>query len=441
MNWRSLRVARAWAAVGLILGSAVSARAQVSEPAEPVPGADFQADTLGLIEARNAGLLAVSARGQGDDSVQLELRNLGPRRLSVVIPPGLVAAAASGQFQSMGLGSASNAPGAFGQFREPIGSDRAAFRSIPISPGLPTGAVTVPAGESLRLTVPAVCLNFGLPDPTPRDLFELVDVADYTPDVRSQRALRSLATLGTSRAVAQAVAWNVFNGVPFDQMVVNSRKKVNKLEAGLADRFIEALDRSSTDLVDPAYLTEARVFVALKGEGDLAAVADRLASTLDNAHVLGLPARIVDGTDEPQTSGPALYLVVTLSSATDSATVGRVVVKGLGRDGKWVNGGSAKVVVDAPSTSTDGSMLADALDRAIAREFVGVKAVQRVNGGTVVRVENRLPFTLSGLVLNAEDDASAPVDFARVGVGPLRTIDLKVEANAASIGRVELNGL
>lgn len=444
MNWRSLRVVRAWAAAGLtvgILGHFSNAQAQEVEPSEPLPGFELQAESVGLLEARNAGLLSVTARGQGDQAVQLELTNRSPRRLNVVIPPGLVAAASTGQFQSMGLGSPENRPGGFGQFRTPGVSGSGSFRAIPVSRATNPGVITVPPGQPLQVTISAVCLNFGLPDPTPRDGFELMDVAEYTPDVRSQRALRSLATLGTSQPVAQAVAWNVFNGLSFEQMVQRAPKKINRLEAALADRFVEVLDRSSSEMVDPSYVTEGRVFVVVQGDGELASEADRLASALDGLHVLGLPARVVVGSEEPVASAPALYLVVTLSSTSSDATAGRVVVKGLGRDGKWVNGGTAKVVVDAPMSSMDGAMLADALDRAIAREFVSARQVRRVNGGTVVRVENRLPFSLSEVVLNAEGDSSAPVEFGHLGVGPLRTVDLKVEANGVSVGRVVLNGL
>ncbi len=196
----------------------------------------------------------------------------------MILPPGLVAASAAGQgraggggFQSMGLGSVGNQPGAFGEFRAAASASASGLQSVAVSDEAPDRAVTVPAGRTVELSIPAVCLNFGIATPTPRDRFELVDVDDYTPDPRARKALRSLATLGTSHGVAQAVAWNVFNGVPFEAMAAQHGKVVNPHETSLAARFVEALDASgSSDLVDRAYLNEGRVFIQVEGEGPLA---------------------------------------------------------------------------------------------------------------------------------------------------------------------------
>ena len=135
----------------------------------------------------------------------MTLKNTSAKRLNVVLPPGLVASSAAGQagggggFQSMGLGAVSNRPGSFGQFR-PATAERA---RLPLGrrhgADEPTTAVAVPAGQTVELTVPAVCLNFGVRTPNARDKFELVDVDDYTTDPRVRKALRSLATFGTSQ--------------------------------------------------------------------------------------------------------------------------------------------------------------------------------------------------------------------------------------------------
>ena len=79
-----------------------------------------------------------------------------------------------------------------------------------------TSTVTVPVGQRVEIAIPAVCLNYGSPTPTPRDKFELMDVDDYSRDPRVRKALRSLATMGTSHGVAQAAMWHLCNGVPFE---------------------------------------------------------------------------------------------------------------------------------------------------------------------------------------------------------------------------------
>lgn len=93
------------------------------------------------------------------------------------------------------------------------------MQSIPVTPtDAQSSTVTVPVGKTIDLTLPAVCLNFGMPTPTGRDRFELMDVNEFTGDPRARKALRSLATLGTSQGVAQAAMWRVCNDVPFELM-------------------------------------------------------------------------------------------------------------------------------------------------------------------------------------------------------------------------------
>ena len=62
------------------------------------------------------------------------------------------------------------------------------------------------------------------PPPRHRDTFTLMDVDEYSSDPRVRKALRSLATYGTSLGVAQAVMWRVCNDLPFETMVEQSRQ-------------------------------------------------------------------------------------------------------------------------------------------------------------------------------------------------------------------------
>ena len=100
-------------------------------------------------------------------------------------------------------------------------------------------------------TSPSVCLNFGLPTPKSSNVFTLKTVDEYTTDLRARKALKSLATLGTSQGVAQAVAWHVFNGMTASEMDKHARQYLNDMEISAAARFVEVLDASGTEgLVD-----------------------------------------------------------------------------------------------------------------------------------------------------------------------------------------------
>lgn len=453
MLWRQLCLVRAWSAAGL-LSCTMFAASAVAEPEEPAPSAGSVTETVRVLDARQAGDIALDARGHGQDKIRVSIRNTSAKRLNVVLPPGLVAASAAGQgrgggagggFQSMGLGTPTNRPGGFGQFRGASGSE-SGFQSIPAtSEDQQASTVTVPAGKTVEFTLPAVCLNFGLPTPTGRDQFELMDVNEYTVDPRARKALRSLATLGTSQGVAQAVMWRVCNGVPFELMSVQATKVMNVHEVALAARFVEALDASGeSDVIDAPYLTESRLFVRVQGAGDLAADAARLGDALDGLHLLGLPVRVVRDRDAemPTASVPALFLNVTLTGNRTGETQGKVTVSRAARGEGWLPLGRTSFKQTSSVAVLDAPALARALDHAVASAFVSVKVSRRGPTSTTLKVENRLPFTLSNVTIKAGNSAGDPVvPYPRLGVGPARTTLVPIQAASGTVDRIELNGL
>ena len=460
MLWRRLCLVRTWWAAGLVSGliifGASTGTAQIKRPADPestAPPAAVVTETVDLLKADKAGALNVVARGQGQDRVRLTIRNTSGKRLNVLIPPGLVAAAAASQgpagrggpggggFQSMGLGMFSNRPGSFGMFQ---GSNSSTgFQSVPVNDPFRVPSVTVPAGESLELTVPAVCLNFGLPTPAFRNVFRLMDVDDYSSDLRVRKSLRSLCLLGTSQGVAQAVMWRVCNDLPFETMAAEAGKVMNLAEIALAARFVQAVDAASdADLVDPASLTEGRVFVRVQAEGALARDAKRLGDQLPNYRLLGLPVRGLEKGELPAAAAPALYVRVVLTDSKIGETKGQIQVSSCLMADQWTPLGKTSFHDTSSLAVLDGETLARSLDRALAAAFVTVKPAHRSVGSTTLRVENHLPFTLRSLSVKAGSSAGAPtVPFQAIGLGPARTALLPIQAASATTDRVELNGL
>lgn len=444
MSLRQLRRARAGSAAGLIGCLLATLPALADEPRIAPAPADTTADAVHILRAERDGQIALNIRGQGEDRVRFEVRNNTDKRLKVILPPGLVAMAATGQrgggggggFQSMGLGVPTNKAGSFGEFR----SGSAGFKSMPVDAASANEGLVIPAGSTVDFHIPSVCLNFGIPTPTPHDQFRLVDVDDYTPDARARKALRSLSTLGTSQTVAQAVAWHVFNGMSFDQLLGQSVKKLNTHEVALASRFVDALDRTSGDLVDPAYMTEGRLFVRIQGEGALAKESREIAEQIQGMKLLGLPLRAV--TDEVPAGGPsAIYLQVQLS-APNGATRGKVIVRVKSFDSTWRVLGTVPLKDVNAASELRAETLVDALDRSIAQAFVTARVTAKHADSTALRIENRLPFTLSQVTLQAGNgDRMAPVTLPGLGIAPMRNGAAAVPAARATIDRVELNGL
>jgi hypothetical protein len=450
MLWRHLCLVRAGLAAGLFTGFlTIGASTATAQTRTSVPVA-VATETVDLLEGRNGGDLDVVARGQGQDRVRLTIKNRSKRRLNVVIPPGLVAAStvgqgpggAGGRLQSMGLGSVTNRNGAFGEFRET--ASPSGLQSVSLTDESPSRAVTVPVGETIELTIPAVCLNYGLPTPTPRNTFRLVDVNEYSSNPFVRKALRSLATYGTTLGVAQAVMWRVCNDLSFEMMAEQTGKVMNLHEIALAARFVEALQGSpSSDLVDPTALTQSRVFVQVRGEKALSAQAKRLSEQLEGLRILGMPLQVVDTEEPPAVAAPALFLNVFLTDAKSGETQGRVVVSSCATPDAWLPLGKVTFRDNSSVSVLDGTTLARAVDRAISSTFVTVKPAKRSPGSTTLRIENRLPFTLSRLVVKAGTSSGSPsVSFEGVGVGPARSALLPIQAATASVvEHVELNGL
>jgi len=446
MLWRHLCLVRAWSAAGLLTCSMLGTAA-LAEPEIPAP--QGETETVDVLAAQKSGDLTLDVRGSGQDRVRMALQNTSAKRLNVVLPPGLVASSLTAQrggggggFQSMGVGAVKNRLGSFGRFRGQ-GAD-SGFQSVPVADESAEQTVTVPAGQKVELTIPAVCLNYGMPTPTYRDRFHLVDVNEYTPDPRIRKALRSLAETGTSQGVAQAVMWRVCNNIPFEMMMAQESKVINVSEVALASRFLEALDMANgEDVIDPKYVSESRVFVHVRGDGDLAKDAQRLSDELAGLLVLGLPVRVVDPRELPELkSAPALFLNVTLTDGRTGETLAKVNVTHAATAGQWVPLGKTSFTEGSSPSVLDGRGLARALDHAVSTAFVTVKPAKRGVGSTTLKVENRLPFTLANVIVKAGNSSGAPtVPFLGLGVGPGRSALAPIQAPGAVMERVELNGL
>jgi hypothetical protein len=110
MSWSTFRQSvSAWLFGGLF-AFAPSAVVNASEPTSassstPVP-------SITLFEGIRAGALSVAAEGSGDGRMVLSVKNRKATPLRVVLPPGLIASGASGQFGGGGFGGAGG--GGFG---------------------------------------------------------------------------------------------------------------------------------------------------------------------------------------------------------------------------------------------------------------------------------------------------------------------------------------
>jgi len=70
-----------------------------------------------------------------------------------------------------------------------------------------------------KMTVATVCLNHGKADPNPRMKYKLVRLAEVNGSMVVEGICRGLASGKVSQNVAQAAAWNVANGLTWEELI------------------------------------------------------------------------------------------------------------------------------------------------------------------------------------------------------------------------------
>ena len=171
MLWRHLCLVRAWSAAGLVGGLSVAGRVGRDRPGSgPGPrggppravGAPrrrrdgYRRSAQGRSIGRSDRHRPRPGSGQGPDdppqyrpragSMSSCRRAWSPRARSLRVPAA-AAAAGGGGLQSIGLGSVTNRPGAFGEFQGDAGAG--GLRSIPATGEPRSRSVAVPAGETV----------------------------------------------------------------------------------------------------------------------------------------------------------------------------------------------------------------------------------------------------------------------------------------------------
>ena len=99
---------------GICLFSATTGAADESATTPRAKSAEAEVRTLGLLDAVRNGDVAASAEGIGDGRMTVSVTNRTKKALRVVLPPGLIASGATGQFGGMGGGGGGMGGGGMG---------------------------------------------------------------------------------------------------------------------------------------------------------------------------------------------------------------------------------------------------------------------------------------------------------------------------------------
>jgi len=77
---------------------------------------------------------------------------------------------------------------------------------------------SLPAGRSLAIRVPTVCLQYGRREPMPRMRYRLAPLAEASQDPKVALVLGGLASGHLTQKVAQAAAWHIASGRTWQQL-------------------------------------------------------------------------------------------------------------------------------------------------------------------------------------------------------------------------------
>ncbi len=123
---------------------------------------------------------------------------------------------------------------------------------------------TVPAGKTVAVRAPTVCLDYGLREPTPRITYRLVALDTVEQDARLAVILGGLATGHVSQKVAQAAAWHLASGLTWEKLAA---EKIDRAGGDPDAPFFSAAELASAQHV----VAIATKFVGKQPRSDVSA--------------------------------------------------------------------------------------------------------------------------------------------------------------------------
>ena len=85
------------------------------------------------------------------------------------------------------------------------------------------GVFNIPPGRVGRVSVATVCLEEGKPDPRPQIKYTIQPLEDLSKDPKIFEMIQMMASNEISQPVAQAAAWNIANGLSWQQLLHKNR--------------------------------------------------------------------------------------------------------------------------------------------------------------------------------------------------------------------------
>jgi hypothetical protein len=217
---------------------------------------DPQARQVDLFAALDDGTLEVQLVAKDSAGGNLFLKNTTKVPLTVKMPESFVGIpihaqgffgppfgnpaggnnpGSNSQMSSNGSGSQSVGAGASNQNMNQNANINNPFgNNSPFGPSF----FSIPAERTLRVPYRSVCLDHGLQDHGPRSRYTIIPTEKYTDDPILQTLINHVGSSNVDQHVAQAAAWNIANGMTWDEL----RSKWKGPIANVGARYFSSRD-------------------------------------------------------------------------------------------------------------------------------------------------------------------------------------------------------
>jgi len=187
---------------------------------------DPSAEQVELFAAMDEGRIDVKVIPKNEFGGNLLIENKGEVPLTVKLPAGFVGVPVLAQFNTFGGGGQMGAGGG-----QQGGGQNQAFGGGGIGGqqgggGQQGNFFSIPPQKVLRVPYTSVCLEHGKPVPHARTPYKLIPVEQYTEDPVLQSLVKMVGTGRLDTPSAQAAAWNVANGMSWDELAAKKYDRI-----------------------------------------------------------------------------------------------------------------------------------------------------------------------------------------------------------------------
>ena len=187
------------------------------------------ASSADLFEAEADNLVTLKYIPNDAKSAQVIVVNRTNRPLTLRLPANFVGVPVLAQFGGGGMGGMGG--GGMGGGRGGMGGGQATGGGMGGMGGggmggmggggmggMGGGAFSIPPERSRTFRVPTVCLEYGKPEPSPRQPYKLIKTDSYSSDPKLAVVLESLGRGELPQKVAQAATWHIANGLTWEKL-------------------------------------------------------------------------------------------------------------------------------------------------------------------------------------------------------------------------------